>query len=292
MAIQHTLPFQIRPYSLLDYYMTSIGAGLKSLLGRYPREAAARVLNPLSYTRYMEFQLAIDQLGPLDGCRVLDVGSPKLPVLVLARHARCELYATDIRDYFVGSTSHFLTRIGLGNRLGNDIHLEAQDARQFSYPDASFDRVFSISVLEHIPDDGDSDAIQEISRIVQPGGIVTLTVPFASSGYREQFKRGDVYERQSGGGATFYQRFYDIPSLYRRLIEPSGMDLQEMTFFGERSLRFEPYWNRIPLRWKVPLLWSQPFLAKLLLKRLDMDQVDRACGVALKLTKPRVPGAD
>src|SRR4051794_8421028 len=107
MAMQLGVSPGVRPYSLLDYYLTSIGAGLRSLTGRYRREAVARVLNPLSYTRYMEFQLAINQLGPLDGCRVLDVGSPKLPVLVLARHARCELYATDVRDYFVGATSHF-----------------------------------------------------------------------------------------------------------------------------------------------------------------------------------------
>jgi SAM-dependent methyltransferase len=212
-------------------------------------------------------------------------------VLVLARRARCELYATDIRGYFVGATSHFLTRIGHGGRLGRDIHLEAQDARQFSYPDASFDRVFSISVLEHIPGDGDTRAMQEIQRVLRPGGVVTLTVPFAASGYREQFKRGDVYERRGDAAPTFYQRFYDLAALQARLVEPSGLALVETTFFGERSVRFEPYWNRIPIRWKVPLLWSQPFLAKVLLKRLGPDQMARACGVALKLTKPVPPAS-
>ncbi|MCC6175140.1 MAG: class I SAM-dependent methyltransferase [Chloroflexi bacterium] len=239
----------------------------------------------------MEYRLAIDPLGPLDGCRVLDVGSPKLPVLVLARHARCELVATDIRDYFVGSTSHFLTCIGLGSRLGKDIHLEAQDARHFSYPDGSFDRVFSVSVLEHIPDDGDAEAMREIARILRPAGIVTLTVPFSASGYREQFKRGDVYERQGQAGPIFYQRFYDVASLHARLVEPSGLTLLDTTYFGERAVKFERYWNRIPIKWKVPLLWAQPFLAALFLKRLPAGHRDHACGVALTLTKRPVTEA-
>ena len=55
---------QTRTFGLLDYYFTSIGVGLKSVLGRYSREAAARIANPLSYPRYMEYQLTIGALGP------------------------------------------------------------------------------------------------------------------------------------------------------------------------------------------------------------------------------------
>jgi SAM-dependent methyltransferase len=275
-----------RPYSLLDYYFTSVAVGLKSLLGRHPREAAARVANPLSYPRFMEYQLTIDELEPLDGCRVLDIGSPKLPILLLARNSRCELYATDIRDYFIASMADFLQRLGCGQRLGRTIHLEVQDARQFSYPDAFFDRIFSISVLEHIPDGGDSEAIREIARVLKPGGVVTLTVPFAGRGYSEEFIAGPVYERGAQDGPTFYQRRYDLASLHRRLIGPSGLILQRLTFFGEPRVPFERYWNRVSMRWKLPLLWAQPFLAKLFLKRLTAEQLDVACGVALKLAKP------
>jgi SAM-dependent methyltransferase len=276
----------IRPYSLSDYYLTSVGVGLKSLFGRHRREAAARVLNPLSYPRLMEYQLVLDQLGPLDGCQVLDIGSPKLATLVVARNARCELRSTDIRDYFIPSTADFLARAGQGHRLGRDLHLETQDARGLTYPDASFDRIFSISVLEHIPDDGDTQAIREIARVLRPGGVVALTVPFAARGYRDEFVRGDVYERKANGKPTFYQRQYDVASLHARLIRPSGLRLRETTFFGEPRLRFEPYWTRMPMYWKLPLLWAQPFLEKLLMSRLGPDRLDAACGVALTLEKP------
>ena len=112
----------------------------------------------------------MNRLGVAPGHRVLDVGSPKLPALLLARHARCELYVTDLRDYFVDSTALFLAGLGQGPRLGRDIRLETQDARRLTYPDAWFDRVYSVSVLEHIPGDGDTRAIRELARVLRQGG--------------------------------------------------------------------------------------------------------------------------
>jgi SAM-dependent methyltransferase len=274
-----------RPFSLLDYYLTSVEVGFKSLPGGYRKEAAARILNPLSYPRYMEFQLALKPLLPVNGRRVLDIGSPKLPVLLLAKHARsCELYATDIRDYFIAPTAHFLTKIGKGDRLGKDIHLCVQDARHLTYDDEFFDRIFSISVLEHIPDSGDSQAVQEIARVLRPGGAVTVTVPYDHAGYREEFVSGPVYERREAG-RTFYQRHYDRQALQQRLLDPSGLRVLDVTFFGEPGFQVEPWWNQIPMRWKVPLLWAQPFAARVFLKQLAPAQLHAAAGVAVRLRK-------
>jgi hypothetical protein len=74
--------------------------------------------------------------------------------------------------------------------------------------------------------------------------------------------------------------------VHRRLVEPSGLKLTDITYFGEPSVRFEPVWNRIPMRWKVPLLWAQPFLAKAFLKPVGPDKLHTAVGVALRLEKP------
>jgi SAM-dependent methyltransferase len=277
---------RVQPFSLADYYLTSVLTGLQSLTGQFPREAAARVVNPLSYPRFLEYQLALGQHGPSSTGRILDIGSPKLPLLVLARRAQAEIYATDIRDYFIAPTAHFLERIGLGHRLGRDLHLEVQDARKLRYADNFFDQVFSISVIEHIPNDGDVQAMREIARVLRPGGIATLTVPFAADGLREEYVHGPVYERSAHGGPTFYQRHYDAAAVRERLVAPSGLQLLASVHFGEPGLHFERFWNRIPMRYKVPLLWAQPFLARLFLKPLPADRLDAACGVALTLEKP------
>jgi SAM-dependent methyltransferase len=51
----------------------------------------------------------------------------------------------------------------------------AGDATAMPFPDSSFDRVIAAEVLEHIP--GDQQAMNEIARVLAPGGIAAVTVP-------------------------------------------------------------------------------------------------------------------
>ena len=272
--------------SLRDYYLFSILLGLRSLVGPVRRDALARIVNPLSYPRLIEFSLVMQRLSPrLDGtATILDIGSPKLPLLVLAHRTRATLYGTDIRPYFLKSTRHFLERLGHRHELGRRLFLEVQDARQLTYPDATFDQIYTISVLEHIPDSGDSEAMQEIRRVLKPAGIVALTVPFSAAGYHEDWVAHDVYEReQHEREHVFYQRYYDDAALQDRLITPSGMEVVAIDYFGEPGFKFEPYWNRIPMRWKIPFLWMQPFIAQRLMKLLPPSAKQHAVGACVTL---------
>ena len=48
------------------------------------------------------------------------------------------------------------------------------DARALPYPDASFDRAFSLLVLQFIPDG--RKAVEEMRRVVRPGGTIAAAV--------------------------------------------------------------------------------------------------------------------
>jgi SAM-dependent methyltransferase len=49
------------------------------------------------------------------------------------------------------------------------------DATRLPYPDATFDRIIASEVMEHIPDD--TGALDELTRVLKPGGVLAVTVP-------------------------------------------------------------------------------------------------------------------
>jgi SAM-dependent methyltransferase len=91
----------------------------------------------------------------------------------------------------------------------------------YPFPDASFDEVYTHHVMEHVPPklvDGDRDAfyamMDEIHRVLRPGGVFTAVTPFAGSmsdhchvaHYRhfvpetwQRFCRGYAHSRESEG---------------------------------------------------------------------------------------------
>jgi ubiquinone/menaquinone biosynthesis C-methylase UbiE len=52
------------------------------------------------------------------------------------------------------------------------------DLQQLPFEDATYDFIFASHVLEHVPDD--RKAIQEIRRILKPGGVAVLPVPIVA----------------------------------------------------------------------------------------------------------------
>jgi len=271
--------------STAELYRFSLGLGLRSLGRRHIRAAVPRLLNPLSYPRGMEFDLTLRGLA-LDGrARVLDLASPKLLFVWLAANTRLDLVATDILESFIAPTRDLLESSGLGEEIGGRLRLERQDARALAYPDGCFDAVYSISVLEHIPGDGDAQAMREIARILRPGGRVCLTVPFAAR-CEEEWVRHDVFERRRRGNErVFFQRRYDDEALERRLVAPSGLREVGRAYFGEPGFRFERRWSRIPPAFRAGLAWLQPLFERAFLRELDPSRHERAIGVAMTLVK-------
>jgi SAM-dependent methyltransferase len=58
---------------------------------------------------------------------------------------------------------------------GARAHAVGGDATAMPFPDGRFDRVIAAEVLEHIP--ADQAAMNEIARVLRPGGVAAVTVP-------------------------------------------------------------------------------------------------------------------
>jgi len=240
---------------------------------------------PVSYWRSVEFAYVWRQLTQSAGARILDVGSPKDLAAMLARHRGYEVVATDILPDAILLSHRFAAAQGLEGQGPGRVYSELQDGRALTYPDSSFDAAYSISVLEHIPDGGDSAAIRELIRVVRPGGVVVVTVPY-DRGYRETFAKGPVYERRPiGSEAIFYERHYDRAALASRLLGSATAEVVDLSFWGEGAVRMEALLNRLgPLG--LPLSPVQALLSSVLLRRVEPDGSGHPMAAFFTLRRP------
>ena len=211
--------------------------GGKLVLKGQPEPPLPYLGRPVNYWRNVEYRLITEAAQFRAGERVLDVGSPKLLALYLAKVVGAEVDATDIDDYFVERLRRVAEVEGIPPER---LHLGVEDGRRLSYPDESFDKVYSLSVLEHIPDDGDSTCITEIARVLVPGGECYVTVPFWPESRTDYVEEGAVYwtkhSAAAGDGKVFYQRRYSEEDLVTRLVAPSKLSVQSLKYVGEKVM--------------------------------------------------------
>jgi ubiquinone/menaquinone biosynthesis C-methylase UbiE len=147
---------------------------------------------------------------------------------------RADVYSTDIDEYFVNeyATLRYSERIPASR-----FHIGVEDGRLLSFPSDFFDRVYSISVIEHIPGTGDTECLREIARVLRSGGLCLLTVPFGTTSRDIYRPRKDFYWASSSTGAgdelVFFQRRYTEEDL-------SGLHVKRLQYIGESILARSP----------------------------------------------------
>lgn len=270
-----TSPWHIWAIALLN--------GLRCMR-REPGIGLRRLVLPVSYWRLREFTYACQRLTLAPGSRVLDLGSPKELAAYLAEHRGYEVVASDILPLAVELSDRYTKALGLQGHGSGLVHNEVQDGRALTYPDDSFDGAFAVSVVEHIPDQGDTAAIRELLRVVRPGGLVVITTPFGPT-YRETFVDRPVYERpQHGNLPVFYERRYDNQSLQERLLSNGGATVVDKQIWGEGGVRMERFLTRS--KWMRTLLSPlEPAMALACLRRLNSEAQGRPMAVFVTLEK-------
>jgi SAM-dependent methyltransferase len=95
----------------------------------------------------------------------------------------------------------------------------AGDATAMPFPDGCFDRVIAAEVLEHIP--ADQAAMNEIARVLRPGGMAAVTVP-AWLPERICWRLSDDYHTVPGGHLRIFTRGELNAKLARAGLSVSG----------------------------------------------------------------------
>jgi ubiquinone/menaquinone biosynthesis C-methylase UbiE len=96
--------------------------------------------------------------------KVLDVGCGNGMLHPMISGAVGELHGADVSG----------RSIELARARNPTVHYETYDGRVLPYRDASFDCAFAICVLHHVPVEHWSAFLEDMRRVVRPGGLVLL----------------------------------------------------------------------------------------------------------------------
>jgi ubiquinone/menaquinone biosynthesis C-methylase UbiE len=108
------------------------------------------------------------QLGPRQ--RVLDVGcgTGSLAILIKEQYPTIDVVALDPDPKALDRARR------KANRAGLSIRFDRGFASALGYADQTFDRVVSSMMFHHLPDDDRLPALQEVKRVLKPGGRLEL----------------------------------------------------------------------------------------------------------------------
>jgi len=103
-------------------------------------------------------------LGATEGLRCLDLGADNGVVSLLLRERGGSWASGDLTEEAVAS---------IRSLVKGDVHLVQGD--RLPFPDAAFDRVVVVDMLEHVPDEG--AFARELARVTRPGGRLVVNTP-------------------------------------------------------------------------------------------------------------------
>jgi SAM-dependent methyltransferase len=120
-----------------------------------------------------------DELGVHEGDLLLDMGCGAgrhafESYRIGARVVAFDYSASELKD--VGGLFAAMKESGEAGTAPGSLAVTANgDALALPFPDNTFDRIIASEVLEHVPDD--QQALNEILRVLKPGGTLAATVP-------------------------------------------------------------------------------------------------------------------
>lgn len=203
-------------------------------------------LNPVSIVRYFEYDFSLRSLSSKQNVEnVLDISSPYLFGFFCASKGNINYtyLNPDLND--LNLVKKYSSKVIFNHKY----KAETGDATKLNFPNNSFDSVISVSVIEHINNDGDADAMKEMWRVLKPSGVLILTFPVSKS-FNIEYSESDTYglNVDKMKDKFFFQRVYDEKSIKERLLNNiQDFTILEQQIFGETEYGF---YSKYSERWK------------------------------------------
>jgi len=207
--------------------------------------------NPVSIVRYFEYDFVNACTGNIDDKNILDVSSPYLFGFFVSAKNNCNYNYINPDKKDLENVRSLASKINFTGNYSTD----CIDATIINYPDNKFDKIVSISVIEHVNNNGDSEVMREMWRVLKPGGLLILTFPVKKE-YEEEFIFENIYnlDQEEYEGKFFFQRYYDDEKIEERLLSSiDNFEIVEKKVFGEI---INGFYNEYKMRWEKSGYWE------------------------------------
>ena len=242
------------PGVVFHLYSASLGLYLLVSSRLDKKFIGTMILFPMDSVRYFEFDFlwkSIVKRRTLGD--YLDVSSPRLFSLraLKRRRFKSAVLVNPVVDD-LRTTERLINACGLSRRCEfHNCVLENLESAP-----SSFDTIVCISVVEHIPGEGDRDAVQKMWELLRPGGMLLLSVPCCKDPFEEYIDFNEYgLLTADDEGFVFGQRFYNQETLEERVYCITGRpsrfgvygEIEKGAFELNRAQKLSgsgyPYWR-------------------------------------------------
>jgi ubiquinone/menaquinone biosynthesis C-methylase UbiE len=161
-----------------------------------------RLMQQASELEPMELSL-LQAAGLTAGMKALDIGcGPGIVSCMMAKKTgpQGEVWGIDISSDLLAVAE----KVGKASGL-NNIHFKAANVYELDFPEQSFDFIYARLVFQHLPEP--QAALQELYRVLKPGGIICLadiddnwlSIEPEPDAFQSLIKRSSQVQSQQGG---------------------------------------------------------------------------------------------
>jgi ubiquinone/menaquinone biosynthesis C-methylase UbiE len=182
----------------------------------------------------------LEQLGDLQGKRVLDIGCGQGDTSVFLALHGAEVRALDVSEGMVEVTRALADRHGVGQR----VQAQACRIEDMQFPDDYFDLIFADGVLHHLDM---TQAVPNLVRVLKPGGRGVFIEPQKGSIFNEIY-RFFAKDLRTVDEQPLEQRDFDFLSSQFGQLNHREYHLVSLMLFAMRFIMLKltgksfPYW--------------------------------------------------
>jgi SAM-dependent methyltransferase len=169
-------------------------------------------------------------LKPSRSVKILEGGCGKGQYVFSLDHCGYDAYGVDFAKNTVDKVNKNFTQL----------NIKLSDIRQIDFPDNFFDAYWSLGVIEHFYE-GYLEILDEMNRVLKPGGYVFVTFPYMSPlrKLRAKLGRYPEFQKERLDLSKFFQFALDVKRVQKDFSKKGFRIVYKRPFDGIKGLKDE-----------------------------------------------------